>query len=468
MIWTAAILFVALPQDPGPAPVQPQEHDVIVLKTGGRVEGRIVLETADYIELRMGRATTLGFERSRIESIEHGAGTVHQAKSRSLLADRDQWFVLHDAEGRVVGRLHSTVQRDDNDRLRVGEEWEFRNRGTTTDITRLDVVTSDLKPVRTFYRERKQRIRDARVLKERVVTGKVEGARFVVDKKTLRTHESSTYRLDPELPFQMSLLEAMRQNIDLAMSEQQTLYDSRTEQFEHREFSSRQRKVAWRKGIESVREIRDGIGGRRNAEWLDAACKTLRREVNGRSLVAVPVGPNMTERYLMSTEPVFPAFVVVDPGSRFALWLPNPSWKPEPVEAGEGISAREAVSGATATLMLIDQLDAGVGLDTAADTVARWLEVVTHGIEISSRERVRVRGREAISMAATYYGPLDGVRQKFRCEVYVFRVEDSYLALCLNASKSAFEDLRSDFAEMLESVDLYPLSADSGASMPGR
>lgn len=460
MIGTALLLPLALAQgEPDP----PRPSVVIELETGGRLEGEVVEETADYLELRTGPGTTVGFERSKIASIERRRAAPAPA-SASSFQPRDEWFVLHDAEGRMVGRMHATLTFDKGDRLRVGEEWEFRGDGNTTEVTLLEVVRPDLTPISCFYHERVRRLGDGRVEKERVVHGIVDGDRLVVDKKTAGQGERMTYAAPPDLRFPLSLLESLRQRRTWVASESHDVFDPRTEQLERREFSSTRRRVALRDAVVDVREVRHSEALRDSNEWLDASSHTLRREVNGPALVAIPVDGMPGPSTDAPRDPVFPSTVVAEASGRFALWLPQPSWRAEPVTEPGKVVLREAIHEASACLMVLDQVDPSVLVDSAADDVLRWLRLVKKNLTVTERASTRVRDRGAVRLCAEYSVDRPGESKRSRMEVYVFPLGGTLLALCFDAPAFEFDTMRADFQRILDSVDLCPAPPSPGRS----
>jgi hypothetical protein len=162
----------------------------------------------------------------------------------------------------------------------------------------------------------------------------------------------------------------------------------------------------------------------------------------------------------MSQGAVFPSAVAVEPESRFALWLPNPAWQVDQDGAPGRITVRDPMCDASASLVAFDQLDAGALIETAADTVARWLRHAS-GVELGDRERVTVRDREAVRFSGTHVRSGPGVPRVFRSEIYVFAAGQGYVALCFSAPRVEFEEVRRDFQRLLESVDLYPAGAES-------
>ena len=127
---TLLLLSMVLPQGEVPE-TSASQVDVIVLENGGRIEGRIARETGNYIEIRIDEETVVGFEKSRIESVLRSA-KIKEAKIPPPLPRRDQWYVLHDGEGRPVGHMHATITVDELGRAsRGGGEWRvlrFPNR----------------------------------------------------------------------------------------------------------------------------------------------------------------------------------------------------------------------------------------------------------------------------------------------------------------------------------------------------
>ena len=122
------------------------------------------------------------------------------------------------------------------------------------------------------------------------------------------------------------------------------------------------------------------------------------------------------------------------------------------------VGVRDPIHGGTACLLILDQLDPEVLLDTAADTVARWLRVVRPGVRAAIQTSATVRDRRAVRLSATYLEQRDGPATAFRCDVYVFELEGQYVALCFDAPERGFDALELDFTRMLQSVDLYPSS----------
>lgn len=452
---STALLALILMQAPQAAGTAPREQVIIELVNGGWLEGTIVDETDGLVELRIGGQSVVGFERSMIANIIRRDGEEERAAGAGGLEPRDEWFVLHDARGRVVGRMHSTVVEDGEGRSRVSEEWEFRDKDKTSGITLLEVVNADLTPVSSFFHERLTHNLDGRVLREELVRGVIEDDRFVVDKKGMKKPERRVYELDLGMRFPLSVLHGVRQRAQLAIDECWMIFDARTSEFARWTFASSQRTVQWRGEELRLTVVQHGSAHRQNIDWLNASGRTLRREINGPSLVAMPIAAEMTERYLMSAEPMFQSAVAVEPLSRFALWLPSPAWQADASAEQGCITVREPVHEASACLVVFEQIEAATTIDTVADVVTRWLHQ-SSDLVVADRERVELRGRDAVRLSGVYVDRVQGGPRRFRSEVFVFAAKGAYVALCFAAPVLQFEDVRCDFDRMLKSVDLFP------------
>jgi len=452
---TVALILLQAPQVAGQPPGTPV---VVELASGGEIEGVVVSDGAGFVELRVGRQTVVGFRRSEITGIRaaRAADVAHDATP--LFEPQDQWFVLHDEAGNVVGRMHSTIVQDDAGRFRLGEEWEFRQADMTSGVTLLEVVDGRMNPVSSFFHERMTRNLDGRVMRETLVRGVVEGERFIVDRKGSRAPSRVDYELDPQMRFPLSVWQFVRDRCRQPVQESWTVFDARTGEFARRELATRVRNVIWQGDPVRVTELLGGVAGRSNTEWLDSSCRTMRREVNGPSLVAVPVAAEMTERYLMSKAPMFPSAVVEELSGRFALWLPSPSWRPVELDESGQIMALEEISGASASLVAFDQLEAEATVDSAADTVTRWLHKVSD-LAVAERERLRIRGVDGVRLGGSHVDHSSGSGSVMRSEVYVFPARGTYVAMCFTAPKLVYDDARADFTRILRSVDLFPRAA---------
>src|SRR5262245_17816323 len=108
-ILTTLALVALVPQDV--APSSRPMRDRVSLRVGAVLEGMITVDTKDYLEVRIDDGTTLGFERKLVESVERAVASPAAAPKTpgANLAARDRWFLLHDGEGTLKGRVHETL-----------------------------------------------------------------------------------------------------------------------------------------------------------------------------------------------------------------------------------------------------------------------------------------------------------------------------------------------------------------------
>ncbi|MHC4514446.1 MAG: hypothetical protein ACYTKC_05945 [Planctomycetota bacterium] len=459
MVLIATTLVLGLCQAPQASPQEPRTkapQDVIILKAGERLAGRIVKETPDYIEVRMGVGTVVGFDKSRVLRITRAAASKSGAAPKPALADQDAWFVLHNGRGELVGHLHSAVVTTDDGNFRIGEEWHFRRQTGTTDITLVEVIDDQLHPRSCFYHERSFRGPGGRLATERLVHGVVRGDRFVVQRRTLSGHEKTSYQFKDGLKFPLSLVEELRQRPGISMQgTRYSLFDPRTDEFMSCDVSTKtRRKVEWKGRQIHVREITTKTSLGSNVEWLDAANDTIRREINGQALVAVRSTREVVQGQRMGAKAGFTSALVTNTKAGLALWLPNPTWRPLPASRSQ-VRIEAPLYGATAVLTELDQIDAGLELDSAADAVLRWLKLsLGERLRVVQRSTEQVRGRPAVRIDATYRVAQTGKVEHFRARVHVFRVRGHYLALCCTAPRALHRQLETDYQRICRSVQL--------------
>lgn len=464
MVLIATTLVLGLcqvPQQPAQEAGPPSQEDVIILRAGERLAGRIVRETADYLEVRMGAGTVVGFDKSRVLRITRASAGKAGKTAAPALGNRDSWFLLHNGRGDVVGHLHGSVVRTDDGFFRIGEEWHFRHEEGDTDITVVEVLDDRLHPRSCLYHERKLAPGTRRLVAERLVHGVVEGDRFVVQRRTLVGSDKSSYRLPKGMRFPLSLLERIRQRACrpgrpelVAEGASYSLFDPRTDEFVRCHVSWKpRRRVEWQGRSMCVGELTTKIGSGSNVEWLDGSDATIRREINGQALVAVPTTQDLAQGRRVRIHG-FGSALVTDQDAGLALWLPSPTWRALPAN-GSQIRVEAPLYGATAVLMELDQIDATLELDSAADTVLRWLKLsLGRGLRVVGRSRETLRGRSAIRIDAAYSVPQPGKVTHFRARVHVLRVGGRYVTLCCTAPTPLHRELEHDYQRIAESVQL--------------
>jgi len=457
LIATTLVLGLCLaPQSPAQETGKPPSEDVIILKAGERLSGRIVRETPDYLEVRMGAGTVVGFDKSRVLRITRASASKSGVTTPPALSNSDSWFLLHNGRGDVVGDLHGSVVRTDDGFFRVGEEWRFRQKTGNTEITLVEVLDDQLHPRSCFYHERTLAPQSRRLVAERLVHGVVEGDRFVVQRRTLGGNAKVRYRLQAGMRFPLSLAEQVRQQRSpLAPDTSYSLFDPRIDEFVRCKVScGPRRKVEWQGRPIYVRELIIKTGSTTNVEWLNGAHATVRREINGQALVAVPTIKDVAQGRRVRVHAGFPSALVTDVDAGLALWLPNPTWRSLPAN-GSQVRIEAPLYGATAVLMELDQIDPRLELDSAADAVLRWLRLsLGQDLRVLDRSKEALRGRPSIKIDASYSVPQKGKVDHLRARVHVFRVRDHYVTLCCTAPTSLHRQLQYDYQRISESVEL--------------
>jgi hypothetical protein len=447
----------AIPQDPRSG------LDRVRLVVGTELTGKIRVETADYIEIELGPGTVIGLSTAKIAEVVRAADAALPASDAAVPAEadwprraafeaREDWYVVHDAEGRVVGRMHATLSPSGEGGWRIGEEWTFTGEGRTVETTRLDTIDAGGDPVSTFHHER-VRAADGQLSADRVVRGVIEG-------ETLRVHVRSddgaateTYRVEDGLRFPLELQEEMRRRgSGEPGANTHPVFDPTHGEFERVrvEFGATRRVAGAGGDALPVREIRASTTRGENAEWLGGGPAPVRREVAGPALIAVRVAGEK-EAYA-STAKAFPPTFRAEMGGKFGLWLPNPGWNFVGDASKDEVVAALPHESASMALLRLPQLDAGLGLDSATDAVMRWLRWAYPDLEEGARTAGVVRASTpAMEVQATGVG---SGGETTRMWVHVLQVEGTWFASCAAAPRHAFDRLESEFRWMVERFEL--------------
>jgi hypothetical protein len=438
-------------QDPEPLPIP---ADIVELTNGVRLEGTILEDTPLFVKMRLGDDTVVGFERARLAKIERGVGAM-PVSGPAALAPVDEWFVLHDSEGIAVGWLHATVAAGPDGGLRLGEEWQFRTAERVTEVTRVEVAGAELEPVSCFVHERSRRA-DGRIVHERVVRGTIEADHLIVERSTLTDRNRTVYPVSPDTRFVLAAVEELRQRpASAGLGVGYKVYDALREEFVASVFTTdRQRRVEWKGAASYVRELVADRGAVVNTEWLAGKRQILRREINGSSLVALPATAEEARKDAQAGRAVGSLAFRVSPDRRLRMWLPHPAWQfGDPVASG--VTARDPATSATACLLAMDHLDDSV-LDTAADTVTRWLGLVHPEFLLRERAPASLRGHPAVRLACTWVDGRDASQAVHEAEVWVFRWAETTLVLSLAAPARELAVARLDLQRIRDTVELAP------------
>lgn len=454
---------VCLQQDPTPPP----GADVVRLKVGTELSGRITAQTDDHVFVEVAPGSVVGFSMDQVESIARAASAHRDATAAPAapdwFRDRDQWFALHDARGHGVGQLHETARRDEEGRIRLGEEWRFSAGGRITELTRLEVCAPDGSPLSAFCHERTLDS-DSRTLSERIVRAVLEDGQVVVTTQTPRGDERKTAVAAKSLRWPLEVRATLRATPAGAQARStHEVYDAVTDSARETTWDvGRMRRVPGARGdAVRVRVISSPDG----EEWLDAAGSTVRREVNGPALVAVPTTEADARR--ATVKDGFPAAIRAEPGGRFAMWLPNPAWSFVDGDTGGQITARDRCEKAAVSLVRFEHLDPALALQSATDAVARWLELVQPDMRISAREQTTLRDQPAMAIRADFVAKdAGGAPLAFSCVTYVLKVDGNWFAACGSAPRGVFAQISDDIAWIASHFEFDAKGFDPQVSGP--
>lgn len=478
----ASLLLVLACQDPAPRPAA-GSLDVVELENGDELHGRVTVDVDGYVEVQLEAGAVVGLARAQVRAIRRGA--VAAPAAAAVVPSRNEWFVLHDAAGRAVGWLHSSVAPRRDGGFTVSEEYEFADGARRYQITTMAVADAAGQAASSYFRERISAPllgtlppaavdvagQAERVLEERIVEATCRGDRLQV----MRLDRDG--RRERELPWPHGatfplLARALARTTGSAAGPA-TMFDPAGEELVVRGFDAGRRRTVVVDGAPLlVTELAETTPTGRNAEWLDASSRTVRRELAGPALVAVPSNAD-SARFAVGAATI-PGAVAAEAGGGFGLWLPNPAWL-----AREGLPPGQVAlsfpaHGASARLLRLDHLEPGTPLDTAADAVAKWFALLQPELAWTGRNPVVVRDRAAVQLlAAGGRGAAAG-----RASVDVIPHHGHFLVLVCQAPAAAWDELAGDFEFLRRTVEFEPqslaptlqgpLAARAGTAAPRR
>ena len=448
---TSALFLCSLllPQAPQPAPAN---LDVVELQSGELLTGRIVTELDDYLEIEVAKGAIVGCSRGQIRAVHKGAGPLVGAPPVGTAQPFDAWFLLHNGAGKPVGWLHSSLTVTGDGNLRLSDEWQFEQGDKTFAVTELERATASLQPLSSYYHERVVEAHRPHAATERIVEAVLqEGALQVTrlsnggrDQRRIEVPADSTFPLLLRQRYRMGLCGADAENTEVSV------FDAATEELRTNSVQKAHQRTVELDGKQiEVTELCQQSETGRNVEWIDASLQTVRREIAGPALVAVP--SDMDTATAASPAPAgFPAALACEAQQRFGLWAPNPGWQAPEKPAANQVVLDCALRQARASLVLIDHLDAGTSLDGATAAVQRWFQLLHPELAFGDAKVTEVRLQQAMQ----FHGePRDG-RDGLWIDVYVMAWHDGFLALSQQAPKQWQEELAPDFAALLRTVEL--------------
>lgn len=463
---TSALLLASLllPQQPTPAANAPARLDLVELQSGELLQGRLVTQLPDYLEIEVSPGAIVGCSRAQVKSVRPGAGPEPGAVAASALQPYDDWFLLHDGSGTPVGWLHSSLGVGSDGGLRLAEEWQFEQGDKRVAVTQLEHATATLQPLSSYYHERVVEASRPHVTNERIVDAQLHDGTLTVQRLTGNGRDERRIEAPSGMTFPLLLRQHCRTALLGGMDPEAavSIYDAVTEELrQSRVQKPLQRTVDIDGQAVEITELAAETETGRNVEWLDAAMRTLRREIAGPTLVAVPSDME-TAQAAAAVSQHFPSALACEAGRRFGLWAPNPSWQaPAEAQANQVVLDCELQHG-RASLVLIDHLDAGTELDTATAAVQRWLQLLHPEMTFGDSSAETVRDRQARKLGGEPRGGADGLL----VEVHVLPWNGKFLALSLQAPKQHWGELQNDFAAMLRTIELDQAGIEPAAQGP--
>ncbi|MEC9048729.1 MAG: hypothetical protein VYA51_12010 [Planctomycetota bacterium] len=462
-------IFTLCVQSPAVAPQLPQHArdgssaplrlDVVRLKNGDQLVGRITADLDAYVEIQIEDGATIGVSRAQVQDVLRAA---KEAPARAAVVRPDDgWFLLHDADGRSVGWLHASVTTAQDGSFAVNEEYEFVNGVRRYQVTNRCAAGPDGRGRSCYFRERvsKPRMRrqmflgdpvarDDRVEDERIVEAVVDGAHITITRLDDRGRHERTLPWSEQATFPLLARTLVRQSPSSIGPT--TMFDPRHEELQVRRVDGDGARQLMVDGVrQRVAEISvtasDGVSvGSR--EWVGPDLRVIRRELAGPSLVAVPSSAE-SARAAVGAGSIASA-VVAEADGRFGIWVPSPAWRCRDSLPPGHLALDCDVHDADVRLSLLEHLEPGTTVEAAADAVGNWFSLLHPHLQLTGRFGARVRGRSVVRMQAS------DARNLEQATVDVIPFGEDFLVLICRASRAACEELESDFAFVRRTLEL--------------
>ncbi|MCU0867465.1 MAG: hypothetical protein MUC36_27085 [Planctomycetes bacterium] len=453
-----ALLLFVLCQDP--APTTP-DLDVLELKNGDVLRGRITAEVDGYVELQLEAGAVVGMSTAQVAAIRRGAGGAVAAAA--ALPQRSEWFVLHDATGSAVGWLSTAVRPHQDGSCTISEEYEFQSGRRRYQVTSLVTAAANRAPQSCYFRERITEPmlaslaaaldatsgQQERIVDERIVEARVSGERLQVQRldRTGRRERDLAWPTGASFPLlARTFARQSGTGLDAVL-----MFDPACEDLVERSYDGGRRRQVVLDGVSmQVTEVAETGPSGRNSEWVDATQRTVRREIAGPALVAVP--SNAASMKAAVGAVTIPGALVAAADGAFGLWVPNPAWTALANEAPGQIALACQAHGASVALARLDHLEPGCTLDAAIGAVGNWFALLHPELRVASRSETMLRDRAGIRLLAT--GRRGG--DNWRAEVDVVPHRGGFLVLVCTAPQTAWDELAGDFTFLRRSVEFEP------------
>lgn len=445
----------------------PQKVDRVHLKDGQTLEGRVVVDIPSYVEIDLGDGVVVGLDKSDVMLVEKIEGTIEAAASfaPARAANQDDWFLVHNAEGKAVGWLHEARRVQEDGRLRLSQEWHFRDGESRAEWSVVELWDENGLPMSAVFHERRRGPRgqsDRRA--DRTVRATLRGEKLVVERQSVEGGRRDIYDIEAGLSFPLGFRDSiLRLGTEIQGQQSRQVFDPIKDRFDSWSLDlGRTRSVPQGKSSRRVRVLQLNSTERTSVEWLDGASSTVRRELNGPELVAIPSTERIARTAVKQSAVVGPVAFRAELGGSFGLWLPNPCWRFSAAER-EGELTAASSDGAELTIARLSHIDDGVPAQQAADTVIRWLGQAYDDLRVNERNPIKVRGRPGYEVRCEIRQPTrgnPGIRQLW---VRVFEQDGAWYGAAVQLPADRATLVERDLAWMLERIELDPRGLSGAA-----
>lgn len=389
LVWLGTLAATLAAQGP-----ESTRLDVVRLRNGEVLTGRIRKQLDGYLELELRAGASMGMSLSHVASVERAAATPPQAVAAVLVVGQ-QTCALHDLAGEPVGTLQCTVHQQTDGSLLLGEEYEFTAGARRFQLTSQVTATAAGVPLTAYFRERvlAPTLRQGaggsanpddvgRVHSECIRSAKVDGTLLHVTQTSAQGRKERDLAWTPDSSFPL-LARALALRA-AGPAHECLVYDPVLDVQTQWSLSAAQaRQVELGGKPERLVQFVERYAGepQGNLLWLQRDGQLLRREVRGPALVAQ--GTN-APRYRSAWHHVA--------GGAFSLLLPNPAWSAA-ADLPEGRALFVGPGGAQFAAHRLAHLQPGASLSTAADGVANWLALLQPSLRIEQCQVFSRQGR---------------------------------------------------------------------------
>jgi len=445
--------------------------DVIVLKNGSRLEGRILLEDDKLVQILLGPGQKLSVRKKRISSYERRSDDTETEQREGEeaafpLRPRSDWFRIRNAEGQTVGTLHLIANAEDTKTFRLEEQWTFREGDQNTLVSRIERVDREGKPQSVYFREAVINTKLNKILQERLFQGKISTDTMIVFERNMKGKKDRLLSFEKGNLFPLYVRESLRQGLaKKARSYHASVFDVMADLFELRTYELAQDdpvphryfpKNLIHKG--SGLRIQSNTRGRKIREWVAPGGRVLLMEINGLDLVAEPCdskeGLAIQRSDHLDRQALSPARQNL---GGFEVWLPRATWSY--VKAPKGSPVLRALASipdveAEATLLDSSHTEVDTPISAAQTLLNRWYLDHAWFKEKESRE-ILIRGRRWVRVTGEGIVAAEGKRKTNMSGIlYLTQADQGWLLLSAAGPSKSMDRLDNEVAEWAGQVRL--------------